>query len=103
VTSSIQSLVVTFRWCCVRVKASEIASVGFDHRFIYWAIPPLIMGDDGRERHAVGDRLKKLTANIENGSCPSWIIGTNGIGYCCLQFRIREKVTPRYLPTCTDG
>jgi hypothetical protein len=37
------------------------------------------MGDDGRERHAVRDRLKKLTANIENGSCPSWIIGTNGI------------------------
>jgi hypothetical protein len=22
---------VTFRWCCVRVKASEIAFVGFDH------------------------------------------------------------------------
>ena len=31
VTSSIQNLVVTFRWCCVRVKASEIAFVGFDH------------------------------------------------------------------------
>jgi hypothetical protein len=24
-------LVVTFRWCCVRVKAPEIALVGFDH------------------------------------------------------------------------
>jgi hypothetical protein len=37
VTSSIQNLVVTFRWCCVRVKASEIAFFEFDHLPVAWS------------------------------------------------------------------